>query len=164
MYSTQCWPFFLLVQKITLMTYTCTEDFNSLSHEPIWLFKNLIVIKLVSYLQNSLHWDVNLYKTFGWCLIYEKNADLSWPDKVSPCKHISTKDINIGQFWGVFSLNKLNATLYLRGSFDSAHCLHGNSHKKVKFSSIPSPLPPPPSSFTPYLFLWLSHPRQSLSW
>lgn len=55
MYSTQCWPFFLLAQKITLMTYTCTEDFNSLSHEPICLFKNLIVIKLVSYLQNSLH-------------------------------------------------------------------------------------------------------------
>lgn len=61
------------------------------------------------------------------------------------CKHICTKDINIGQFWGVFLLNKLNATLYLRGSFDSAHCLHGNSHKKVRFSSIPSPLPSPPS-------------------
>lgn len=162
MYSTQCWPFFLLVQKITLnlMTYTCTEDINSLSHEPIWLFKNLIVIKLFAE-QFALR--CQLEQNISWCLIYEKNADLSWPDKVFPCKHICTKDINIGQFWGVFSLNKLNATMYLRGSFDSAHCLHGNSHKKVRFSSIPSPLPTP-LSFTPYLFLWLSHPLQSLSW
>lgn len=92
------------------------------------------------------------------CLIYVKNAELSWPDKVFPCKYISTKTCKRYQLWSilggifhVWRVSKLNAILYIKMCFGSfrASFSTGKFSKTEGVYSIPSS---PSNSPPPFLY------------